>query len=58
MSAQKRPSDSSAPLTDPWFEDSQPVPAPEVNPAKPVEVERQRKERTQIPKIVTRPAAI
>lgn len=53
--AQKRPTDSSAPLTDPWFEDSQPVPAPVVDPGKPVEVERQRKERTQIPKIVTRP---
>ena len=54
--AQKRPTDSSAPLTDPWFEDSQPVPAPEVDPAKPVQVEnpRERRERTSIPKLVTR----
>lgn len=51
--AQKRPSDSSVPLTDPWFEDSQPVPVPEV-PAKPVEVPRERRERTSIPKLVTR----
>ena len=55
--AQKRPSDSSAPLVDPWFEDSQPVPLPEVDPAKPLEIEhRERKERTSIQKITTRPA--
>ena len=53
---QKKPSDASAPLRDPWFEDSQPQPAPESDPSKPVEIEkpRERRERTAIPKLITR----
>ena len=51
----KKPTDAQAPLTDPWFEDSQPIQVPETDPAKPVEIEpRERKERTGIPKVVVR----
>jgi hypothetical protein len=49
MGSPKKPTDSAAPLTDPWFEDSQPFPAPELDP-KPDN--RERKERTQIPKVI------
>ena len=57
IASQKKTTDSSAPLTDPWFEDSAPQPAPEVDPTKPVEIEqpRERRERTVIRKITTKP---
>ena len=56
---QKKPTDSSAPLNDPWFDDSGVVQVPELDPSKPIEIEnpneRARKERTGIPKVVVAP---
>ena len=56
---QKKPTDSNAPLNDPWFEDSGITQVPELDPSKPIEIgnqnERGRKERTGIPKVVVAP---
>jgi hypothetical protein len=50
--APRKPSDSQAPLADPWFEDSAPQQAPAPQP--PAEKPRERRERTVIPKLITR----
>ena|SRR5687768_2213786 len=54
---QKKPTDGSVPLNDPWFEDSGAVQSPELDPSKPIEIEneRSRKERTEIPKLIVAP---
>ena len=56
---QKKPTDSSTPLNDPWFEDSGVVQMPTIDPSKPIAIEnpteRERKERTGIPKVVVAP---
>ena len=50
----KKPTDSQAPLNDPWFEDSGPIVV--VDPSNPAETPRERKERTSIPKLVVESA--
>jgi hypothetical protein len=46
LSRSRRPTrrtDPSAPLTDPWFEDSQPIASPEVDPSQPIDLETRRR---------------
>ena len=54
---QPKRTDPQAPLTDPWFEDSGAVRAPDGDPTQPIDIEppRERKERTKIPPIVVAP---
>ena len=49
--------DPSAPLKDPWFEDSQPIPAPDVDPSQPIELETRRRKSLHKMSALRRPVA-